>query len=178
MSDLIVVAFDDEATAFELRAALVKLQKDYLLEMEDAVVITKSADGKVALHQAVNMTAAGAVGGAFWGTLVGLLFLNPLLGMAAGAGAGALSGKFTDIGINDTFLKEVGGSLTNGGAAVAVLVRKVTGDKVLDRLGEFKAKGRVLQTSLSNEQEEKLRAFVGGTDAAPAEPVPPVPPSA
>ena len=178
MSDLIVVAFDDEATAFELRAALVKLQKEYLLEMEDAVVITKSADGKVALHQAVNMTAAGAVGGAFWGTLVGLLFLNPLLGMAAGAGAGALSGKFTDIGINDTFLKEVGGSLTNGGAAVAVLVRKMTGDKVLEGLAEFRHKGRVLQTSLSNEQEEKLRAFVGGTDAAPAEPVPPVPPSA
>lgn len=174
MSDLIIVAFDDEATAFELRAALVKLQKEYLLEMEDAVVVTKSADGKVALHQAVNLTAAGAVGGAFWGTLVGLLFLNPLLGMAAGAGAGALSGKFTDIGINDTFLKEVGGSLTDGGAAVAVLVRKMTGDKVLERLGEFKAKGRVLQTSLSNEQEEKLRAFVGG----PAAPVDPAAPSA
>jgi uncharacterized membrane protein len=167
MSDLIVVAFDDEATAFELRAALVKLQKDYLLEMEDAVVVTKSADGKVMLHQPVNLTAAGAAGGALWGTLVGLLFLNPLLGMAAGAGAGALSGKFTDIGINDQFMKDVGETLTSGGGAVCVLVRKMTGDKVLERLTDFKAKGRVLQTSLSNEQEEKLRAFVGGSDAAP-----------
>ena len=86
MSDLIVVAFDDEATAFELRAALVKLQKEYLIEMEDAVVVTKSADGKVALHQAVNLTATGAVGGGMWGALVGLLFLNPLLGAAVGAG--------------------------------------------------------------------------------------------
>jgi uncharacterized membrane protein len=154
MSDLIVVAFDDEATAFELRAALVKLQKEYLLEMEDAVVVTKSADGKVMLHQPVNLTAAGAVGGAFWGTLVGILFLNPLLGMAAGAGAGALSGKFTDIGINDQFMKDMGETLTEGGAAVCVLVRKMTGDKVLERLTEFKDKGRVLQTSLSNEQEE------------------------
>jgi uncharacterized membrane protein len=168
MADLIVVAFDDEATAFELRAALVKLQKEYLLEMEDAVVVTKSADGKVALHQAVNMTAAGAVGGAFWGTLVGLLFLNPLLGMAAGAGAGALSGKFTDIGINDDFMKNIGGHLPNGGAAVCVLVRKMTGDKVLEGLAEFRNKGRVLQTSLSNEQEEKLRAFVGGGEAPAA----------
>jgi uncharacterized membrane protein len=168
MSDLIVVAFDDEATAFELRAALVKLQKEYLLEMEDAVVVTRSADGKVMLHQPVNLTAAGAVGGAFWGTLVGLLFLNPLIGMAAGAGAGALSGKLTDIGINDEFMKEVGGTLTNGGAAVCVLLRKVTGDKVLERLSEFRNKGRVLQTSLSNEQEERLRAFLGGGDTTPA----------
>lgn len=167
MSDLIVIAFDDEATAFDLRAALVKLQKEYLLEMGDAVVVTKSTDGKVVLHQAVNMTAMGAVGGAFWGSLVGLLFLNPLLGMAAGAGAGALSGKFTDIGINDQFMKDIGKTLTNGGAAVCVLVRKMTGDKVLERLTEFKDKGRIMQTSLSNEQEEKLRSLVGGSDAAP-----------
>jgi uncharacterized membrane protein len=166
MSDLIVVAFDDESTAFQLRAALVKLQKEYLLDMEDAVVVTKSEDGKVALHQAVNLTAAGAVGGAFWGSLVGLLFLNPLVGMAAGAGAGALSGKFTDIGISDQLMKDMGATLTNGGAAVCLLVRKMTGDKVLERLTEFKDKGRVLQTSLSNEQEEKLRAFVGDAGAA------------
>jgi len=158
MSDLIVVAFDDEATAFELRAALVKLQKEYLLQMEDAVVVTKAADGKVALHQAVNMTVAGAAGGGMWGALIGLLFLNPLLGAAVGAGAGALSGKLTDIGINDGFLKEVGAALTPGGAAVGVLVRKVTGDKVLERLGEFRTKGRVIQTSLSTEQEDRLKA--------------------
>jgi uncharacterized membrane protein len=161
MSDLIVVGFDDEATAFELRTALMKMQKEYLIEMEDAVVVTKSSDGKVALHQAVNLTATGAAGGAMWGALIGLLFLNPLLGAAAGAGAGALSGHFTDIGINDQFMKDIGGTLTNGGAAVCVLVRKMTGDKVLAGLAEFKNKGRVLKTSLSDEQEEKLKAFMG-----------------
>ena len=166
MSDLIVVAFDDEATAFELRAALVKLQKEYLIEMEDAVVVTKSADGKVALHQAVNLTATGAVGGGMWGALVGLLFLNPLLGAAVGAGAGAISGKLTDIGINDQFMKDIGATLTNGGAAVCVLVRKVTGDKVLEGLASFKHKGRVLQTSLSKEQEDKLKAFIGSDTAS------------
>ena len=166
MSDLIVVAFDDEATAFELRAALVKLQKEYLIEMEDAVVVTKSADGKVALHQAVNLTATGAVGGGMWGALVGLLFLNPLLGAAVGAGAGAISGKLTDIGINDKVMKDIGATLTNGGAAVCVLVRKVTGDKVLEGLAAFKHKGRVLQTSLSKEQEDKLQAFIGSGAAS------------
>jgi uncharacterized membrane protein len=167
MSDLIVVAFPDEATAFELRAALVKLQKEYLIEMEDAVVVTKGADGKVKLHQAVNLTAVGAVGGTFWGMLVGLIFLNPLLGAAVGAGSGAISGALSDVGIEDKFMKEVGASLDNGGAAVFVLVRKVTGDKVLASLEEFRAKGKVLQTSLTGEQEEDLKALIEGASAAP-----------
>lgn len=166
MSDLIVVAFDDEATAFEMRTALVKMQREYLIEMEDAVVVTKSAEGKVQLHQAVNLTAVGAAGGAFWGTFIGLLFLNPLLGAAVGAGSGALSGKLSDVGIEDKFLKEIGASLTNGGAAVGVLVRKMTGDKVLAGLSAFQAKGRVIQTSLTSEQEEKLKSLLETPPAA------------
>ena len=160
MADLIVVGFDDEATAFELRAALVKMQKEYLIEMEDAVVVTKSAEGKVALHQAVNLTAVGAAGGTFWGLLVGMLFLNPLLGAAVGAGTGALSGKLSDIGIDDNVMKDIGATLTDGGAAVCVLVRKMTGDKVLAGLTEFQSKGRVMQTSLSTEQEAQLKALL------------------
>jgi uncharacterized membrane protein len=157
MSDLVVVAFPDEATAFALRAELVKLQKEYLIEMEDAVVVTRGEDGAVKLHQAVNLTAAGAAGGTFWGALVGLLFLNPLLGAAVGAGTGAIAGKFSDIGINDEFMKNVGESLDKGGSAVCVLIRKMTGDKVLDRLKAFHAKGKVIQTSLSNDAETRLR---------------------
>ncbi|MCE8442569.1 DUF1269 domain-containing protein, partial [Rhodovulum sulfidophilum] len=80
MADLIAVAFDDESKAFDMRGEMVRMQKDYLLDMEDVVVVTRDAEGKVKLHQAVNLTAAGAVGGSFWGLLIGLLFLNPLLG--------------------------------------------------------------------------------------------------
>ena len=158
MSDLVAVAFDDETTAFELRAALAKLQKEYLIQMDDVVVLTRSAEGKVQLHQAVNMTAAGAAGGGFWGMLVGLIFLNPILGAAVGAGAGALSGYFTDIGIDDKFMKELGEKLPKGGSALFVLVRKVTGDKVLAALEPFRGKGHVLQTSLNKDSEESLRA--------------------
>ena len=99
MSDLVVIGFDDEHTAFEMRAELVKLQKEYLIEMEDVVVVTKNDKGKVKLHQAMNLTASGAVGGSFWGMLIGMIFLNPLAGAAVGAGAGALSGKLRDVGI-------------------------------------------------------------------------------
>ena len=160
MADLIVVTFEDEATGFELRAKLVELQKEYLLSMEDAVVVTKDDQDKVQLHQAVNLTAAGAVGGSFWGLLIGFLFLNPLLGAAVGAGAGALSGRLTDIGIDDDFMKRLGEDLKPGGSAVFLLLKKVTGDKVLARLEEFRAKGKVLQTSLSHDNEAALRAVL------------------
>jgi uncharacterized membrane protein len=159
MADLIAIEFDQPETAFALRAELVKFQKEYLIEMEDVVVVTREDDGKPKLHQAVNLTAAGASGGALWGALIGLLFLNPLLGAAVGAGAGAISGSLTDIGINDKTIREMSEGLPPGGSALFVLVRRVTGDKVLDRLGAFREKGRVIHTSLSGEQEEALKTF-------------------
>lgn len=160
MSDLLILAFPDEATAFALRGELVKLQKEYLIEMEDVVVVTKSGDGAVQLHQAVNLTASGAIGGGFWGALVGMLFLNPLVGAAVGAGAGALAGRASDIGIDDEFLRNVGASLDKGGSALCVLVRKMTADKVLARLEAFRESGRVIQTSLDAAAEARLRAFL------------------
>ena len=160
MSNLIVIGFDNEADAFEMRAALARMQAQYLIEMEDAVVVTRDASGKPQLHQAVNLAAAGAVSGAFWGTLIGMLFLNPLLGAAVGAGSGALSGKLADIGINDQFMKDLGATLTPGSSALFVLVRKSTPDKVLEGLKAFAGKGRVLQTSLTKDKEEELRKFM------------------
>ena len=160
MSNLIVIGFDNEADAFEMRAALARMQAQYLIEMEDAVVVTRDAKGKPQLHQAVNLTAAGAVSGAFWGTLIGMLFLNPFLGAAVGAGSGALSGKMADIGINDQFMKDLGATLTPATSALFVLVRKSTPDKVLEGLKAFAGKGRVLQTSLSKDKEEELRRFM------------------
>ncbi|SIQ34682.1 Uncharacterized membrane protein [Paracoccus thiocyanatus] len=163
MSDLLVIAFDDETTGFELRTELVKMQKEYLIELEDAVVVTRPSAEDIQLHQAVNLTAAGALGGGFWGTLVGLIFLNPLIGAAVGAGAGALAGRLSDIGINDDFIRELGRSVPPGGSAVFILVRKMTADKVLARLEGFHLKGRVMQTSLPEAEEERLReAFAGG----------------
>jgi uncharacterized membrane protein len=168
MADLIAVTFNDETTAFELRAELAKLQKEYLIDMDDIVVVTRDDKGKVKLHQAVNLTAAGAVGGSFWGLLIGMLFLNPLLGMAVGAGAGALSGKLTDIGIDDKFMKELGENLPNGGSALFTLVKRSTPDKVLERLEPFRGKGKVMRTSLSKESEDELRSFLEGLHNAPS----------
>jgi uncharacterized membrane protein len=157
MSTLVAVVFGDESTAFEMRAALAKMQKQYLLEMDDAVVVTRDENGKTKLHQAVSLTGAGAVSGGFWGMLIGLLFLNPFLGFAIGAGAGALSGKFRDLGLDDKMMKGVGESLTPGTSALFVLLRKVTADKVLDGLKAFAGKGKVFQSSLNKDDEKALR---------------------
>src|SRR2546425_9940595 len=110
MSTLVVIGYDDQFKADEVRLALLKMQKDYLIDLEDAVVAVKDHKGKGRLHQGVNITAAGAVSGGFWGTLIGLLFLNPLLGMAVGGTARAVSGALPDVGIQHKRMKELAGT--------------------------------------------------------------------
>ena len=156
MSTLVVIEYDDPFKAEEIRLALMKMRKDYLIDLEDAVVAVKDQKGKVRLHQAVNVTAAGAMSGGFWGALIGLIFLNPLLGLALGATAGAVGGALTDVGINDKFMKDLAATMKPGSSTLFVLVRKVTPDKVLDELKG--TGGTVLKTSLSHEDEAKLQA--------------------
>ena len=156
MSTLIVVGYDDSYKAEEVRPKLRKLQSEYLLDLEDAVVAVKDEKGKVKLHQAVNLTAAGAIAGGFWGSLVGLIFLSPLLGMAIGAAAGAASGALADVGIDDNFMKELAATMTPGSSTLFVLVRRATPDKVLEELKG--TGGKVLRTSLSHDDEAKLQA--------------------
>ena len=85
-----------------------------------------------------------------------MIFLNPLLGAAVGAGA--LSGKLSDIGIDDKFMKKFSKDFMPGASALFVLFRKATADKVLERLKDFK--GRVLKTSLGIDDEQKLRQVI------------------
>jgi uncharacterized membrane protein len=156
MSTLVVIGYNDKFKAEDVRLMLLKMQKDYLIDLEDAVVAVKDESGKVKLHQMYHMTAAGAVSGGFWGTLIGLIFLNPLLGLAVGASAGAVSGALTDVGLDDKFMKSLAESLNNGSSVLFVLVRKATPDKVLEELEG--TGGKILKTSLSHEDESKLQA--------------------
>ena len=166
MADLIVIEYDDMHQAEEVRLRLQKMQKDYLIDLADAVVAVKDEEGKVKLHQIHNLTASGAISGGFWGTLIGLIFLNPLLGMAAGAAAGAVGGALTDVGIKDNFMKEMASGFNNGTSALFVLVRKVTADKVLAELEG--TGGKVLHTSLTHEQEDKLQAAISAASGGGA----------
>ncbi len=161
MSELIVVAYADVHRAAEVMATLRRLQAEYLVDLEDAVYVTKEANGKVKLHQALNLTATGALEGTFWGALIGLLFLNPLLGGLLGAGAGALTGSVSDYGINDDFIRELGSRLAPDSSAIFILLRKITADRVVPELSKFG--GHILQTSLSKDAESKLQAALDGT---------------
>jgi uncharacterized membrane protein len=164
MSSLVAIAYPDMETAERVRAELVEAMKEHLLELEDAVVVERREDGKIKLHQATSLGAAGAAGGALWGGLIGLIFLAPLLGMAVGAAAGGVSGKLADVGINDDFLKSLGTRLQTGGAALIALCSSGAPERVIERLRPFG--GEVIQTSLDADQEEHLRAALGGVASA------------
>lgn len=153
MSDLVAIGYPDLDTAKQVVANLDQAQKARLITLEDAVIVERRADGKVKLHQP-SLAGVGAASGALWGGLIGLIFLVPLFGMAIGAASGAIAGAFTDTGVDDNFMKELGAELAEGKAAVILLVRQVSTDKVLP---EIKIPGKVIQTSLSNEDEAALR---------------------
>jgi uncharacterized membrane protein len=159
MSELIVLAFKDEATAKQAEAELNSLQKQQLIALADAAVVTRRDDGKVKVKQAHSLVGAGALGGAFWGMLIGLFFLMPWMGLAIGAISGAIAGKFSDIGIDDNFIKEVGQTIEPGQAALFLMVAKITEDKVLPELAKFEP--TVLRTNLSTEDEAKLKEAMG-----------------
>jgi len=166
MSDLVFIAFPTEQQAEAVRDKVLSMQKEYLIELGDAVIATKDPSGRVGLNQLVNTTASGALSGAMWGTLIGLIFLNPLLGAAVGAGAGAISGRLTDVGINDQFMKDTAQALEPGTAGLFLLIRKMSAEKVLAALGGIG--GKVIRTSFDDAQEEKLKAALAGPAAAAA----------
>ena len=164
MSNLVAVAFPDRATAEEVMGTLARLQKEHAIELEDAVIVTRDEKGKVKLHQSNKLAAGGAVGGALWGGLIGLIFFVPLFGMAIGAATGAATGALTDVGVDDKFMKDLGAKLQPGGAAVIVLVHRSTPDKVLPEIAQFG--GEVIQTSLDDEAEQRLRHVLESRNAA------------
>lgn len=161
MSKLIIVSYDNEFQADEVRLKFLKMQKEYLVEIQDAVVVLKKPDGKIKLQQMINLPVLGASSGGFWGLLIGILFLHPLLGVAVGAAAGAVSGALSDVGIDDKFMKNLAESFKPGSSALCILISNPTMDKMLDELRG--TGGTILQTSLSHENETRLQAALNET---------------
>lgn len=165
MADLLVIEYPTEAQAEEVRRMLLGMQKEYLIELGDAVVAVKQPDGTVKLNQIMQPVKTGALSGALWGSLIGLIFLMPLAGAAVGAASGALGGKLTDLGINDAFMRDAAKTLQSGNAALFLLIRKMTTDKVLAALKG--SGGTVLRSSFDETKEEKLREALAEAQAAP-----------
>lgn len=166
MSDLIAIVYPSEDQAEVMRTRLLSLQDQYLIEIGDAVIAVKREDGRVKLNQLVNTTATGALSGGFWGTLVGMIFLMPLMGTAIGAATGALGGALSDFGINDDFMRSLAEGIDPGKAALFVEIKKMTDDKVLDAIKG--TGGLVLKTSLDNSKEKALRDAIAATPSSTA----------
>jgi uncharacterized membrane protein len=163
MANLVAIAYDDVDQAKEVTRTIGELVKEHTLTLEDMVIVEHRAGGKMKLHQP-SLAGVGAASGALWGGLIGLIFLVPLFGMAVGAAAGAAGGAMSDYGIDDEFMKDLGQKLPEGGAAVFVLVREATRDKVVPEVAKYG--GTVIQSSLSNEQETALQEALDNRGAA------------
>jgi uncharacterized membrane protein len=163
MAELAVAGFDNPNDANLDLTELTRLEKEYLIDLEDSVVMIRGLDGIFRIKQSVNLmgveVVSGGLFGATWGTLIGLLFLNPLAGLVLGgvigAGSSVLSGSMIGYGINDDFIKSLGGTLRPDTSALLLLIRKLQPEKLLAELPAFK--GRILRTSLPPEQEAKLQ---------------------
>jgi uncharacterized membrane protein len=143
VANLVAIAYDDLDQAKQVMSTVGELVREHSLEVDDAVIVEKRQDGKIKLHQP-SMAGAGAASGALWGGLIGLIILMPLFGMAIGAASGAVAGKASDYGIDDNFMKELGEKLQPGNAAVFVLVREATRDKVVPEISKYG--GHVIQS--------------------------------
>lgn len=159
MSDLVVIVYPSEAKAEEVRQRLLSLQKEYLITINDAVIAVKGADGNVKLNQLVNTTAIGAASGSFWG----------LDRRGCRSSIGGAGGALSDFGINDSFMKQLSGKIDAASAALFLLIKNMTADKVLREIKD--SGGTVLQTLLDDNKEQKLRDILAKA-AASAPPTP------
>lgn len=163
MSSLVVLAFDEMDGAEQMRDKLYDFQKRELITLEDAAVVVRNENGRAKVKQAHSLVGAGALGGAFWGMLIGLLFFAPWLGLIAGAAGGALSGKLGDIGIDDSFIKEVSDAIQPGQSALFLLVRNAQLERIVAETDE---EFEIIETNLSPDEETQLRETFAAEEVA------------
>ena len=159
MSEMIVLGFENEAAADEFGVKLAEMQKDMIVQLQDAAMVVRDEDGKPHVKHGHGLVGVGALGGAFWGMLFGLLFFVPFLGLAIGAAFGALGGKLGKTGMDKAVLEQMGDAVPPGKAGWFLLIEKMTEDKFLESIAGTNAK--VVRTNLSHEQEAELKEAFG-----------------
>ena len=171
MATLTVWKFPTAEGAYVAEETLKDLQREELIQIHDAAIVTYPEGAKKPkTKQLSSLAGVGALGGAFWGMLFGLIFFVPLLGMAIGAGMGALMGSMTDVGIDDSFIRRMREEIQPGTSALFVL----SSGAVVDRVKQaFEGQPLMLvESNLSNDQENKLREVFSESDESAGAPVP------
>lgn len=159
MSELIVIGYDDPATATQAYNTVLDLQKDMIVQLQGLATVTVDAEGKSHVETPQKIVGVSAASGALWGMLIGLLFFVPFVGLALGGAMGALLGKMGKTGVNAEFQSQVQSMLTPGRAAVVVMASKITEDKFADAMRQYG--GTLLKTSLSEADERELAHELG-----------------
>ena len=165
MADLLVLGYPDEATADRAYEVVQQLERDLIVQVAGAAVVTKDLSGQTKMVTKTGATSAGALGGAFWGLLFGLIFLIPIGGLVIGALVGGLTGTLAGWGIRDDFRKRAADVLQPGKAAIVIVLTKWTEDRALARLAPLG--GEVLKTSLSDEATKEINESLAAQGAAP-----------
>lgn len=163
MSELLVLAFDQEQDAYGLRGALRLMTDQGLVELEDAAIVVRRQDGTVKIDQLGSLVGKGSLGGGVLGLLLGITFLAPGIGLAIGAVAGGLIGKFKDIGVDDAFIMEIGSTIEPGHSALFLLAKDRLSDEALDMIKFKMSRARLLRTTMNTERVEEV--FGGGETA-------------
>lgn len=159
MSELIIIGYDDHATAEKAYERVLQLQRDYIVDLTGLAVVRVDPNGKQHVDTPAPIVGTSAASGALWGFILGILFLVPALGMVVGGLWGAVIGRLNKSGVNKAFRQKVSGLLEPGKATVVLLARKVTDDKFSAAMSEFG--GQVLKSSLSEQDEQELMAELG-----------------
>ena len=159
MSELMVLGFENEVEADRFGLKLAEMQKDLIVQLQDAAEVVRDPDGMPHVKHDSHLGGAGTLGGAFWGMLFGLLFFVPFLGLAIGAGMGALFGKLGKTGIDQRVLQEMGDAVPPGKAGWFLLIGQLTEDKFLAAVQGTGAK--LVRSNLTEAQEKELKNAFG-----------------
>jgi uncharacterized membrane protein len=156
-SSLVVLTFKTLHGADDVVSAIHRMSRQDVIHLDDAAIVVRDGDGRPKIKQAANLVGVGALGGAFWGLIIGLLFMAPWLGVAVGAAAGSIGGSMADIGVDDDFIREVGDRLRPGTSALFLLSGRADLEKLAHELSHFDFE--IAQTNLPADKEAELRAI-------------------
>ena len=169
VATIVAIAYPDQGTAEQAQAAVLRLEDEPVIRVEQVAVISRDVNGRCHVHTSHDgiPTAGGAIWGGLWGLLFGTLFLIPLAGWAIGAGVGARLGYLKRKGIGEDFQHQVRDHLTPGTSALFLVIERADPDKAIAELRKFG--GTVIKTTLSDADTEKLqRALRPASSAAVA----------
>jgi uncharacterized membrane protein len=159
MSDLVAIAYPEQDRAASVLDAVKRLQEEDALVLQDAVAISKNAEGRIKVEGADSHATAGAAGGLVLGALLGMIVFAPVIGAAFGAVAGGLAGSFADALRIDDFATQVGDNMPPGSSALLMLVKRENSERMLAEFQQYG--GTVIRTNLPDDVEARLRAALG-----------------